>query len=71
MRTSKTMSAKNLITQAELIRLLNLPRPRVVRAIRQGLLSPDEIVSGRLQLFDRSRLPQIERLLLAQRPEVS
>ena len=53
----------NLISQSELSRILNIPAPVVARAIKQGLISPDEKVCGRLNLFDRTRLEEIRAAL--------
>lgn len=48
-----------LISQSELCRLLNLPAPRIAKAIRDGRITPDQKVCGRLNLFDRARIPEI------------
>ncbi len=52
-----------LISQSELGRRLNIPAPRLAKAIREGKIVPTEKVCGRMNLFESGRIEEIARLL--------
>jgi len=59
-----TTLSNQLISQSELARKLNVSYPRLARAIRSELISPDaRTCGGRLVLFDEARLDEIRSLL--------
>ncbi len=47
-----------LISQSELGRLLNVPAPRIIRAVKDGTISPRAIV-GRVHVFSRKDIPRV------------
>jgi DNA-binding transcriptional MerR regulator len=63
------MSTK--LTQSALGRRLDVSPPRLAKAINTGLLKPDEIVAGRIRLFNSDRLESIRQILnLSQTPQI-
>lgn len=52
-----------MVSQSEIGRLANVPAPRVAAAVRNGTISPDAIVCGRIKLFSVERLDELKAAL--------
>ncbi|MFN7138865.1 MAG: hypothetical protein ACK4UN_05970 [Limisphaerales bacterium] len=59
---NSSIHVSDYLTAAQVARKIDQPTPKVLRAIHQGALNPDQTVAGRIFLFRSTRLPDIQEM---------
>jgi hypothetical protein len=56
-------SQKLMMTQSALGRALDCSPPRLAKLVQSGTIKPDNVVAGKIKLFDSSRLETIRKII--------